>query len=210
MGFNNLRTYLNSPKAAGVHSIYRAAMPAQASTLTYYDILALPNPSSIKDPPTSEAVKTAYRRALLQHHPDKTRETDFTMNTRPSIDQITLAYKTLASSVGRLAYDRSLLLDRPVQQRLISDAGSQDQQCEGFENVDLDDMHVDEMAGLYFLGCHCGRARGYVVTEDELEKHATQGAVNVGCEGCSLWIKVEFGVVDGEAVDEDLRHDKHG
>lgn len=185
-------------------------MPAQASTLTYYDILALPNPTPTMDPTTTDAVKSAYRRALLQHHPDKTRTTDVTRTTRPSIDQITLAYKTLASSAKRLAYNRSLVLNGPVQQRFMSDAGSQDQQCEGFEKVDLDDMHMDEMAGFYFLGCRCGRARGFVVTENELEKHATQGAVNVGCEGCSLWIKVEFGVVDGEAADEDLGHDKHG
>ena len=188
-----------------MHSIRRAAMPAGASTFTYYDILALPIPTSAKDPTTPDAIKTAYRRALLQHHPDKTKTTDAARNARPSIDQITLAYKTLASPTKRLAYDRSL-----VQQRRTSDAASQEQQCEGLENVDLDDMHVDEMAGLYFLGCRCGRARGYVVTENELEKHATQGAVNVGCEGCSLWIKVEFGVVDGEAVDEGLRHGEHG
>ena len=184
-------------------------MPTQASTLTYYDILALPNPTLTKDLTTKEAVKTAYRRALLQHHPDKTKTADAARNAGPSVDQITLAYKTLASSTKRLAYDRSLILSRPVQQRFTSDAGLQDQQCKGFENVDLDDMHVDETAGLYFLGCRCGRARGYIVTENELEKHATQGAVNVGCEGCSLCIKVEFGIIDGEAVDEGLRHDEH-
>ena len=71
-------------------------------------------------------------------------------------------------------------------------------------------MHMDEAAGLCYLGCRCGRVRGYSVTEEELEKHAAQGAVDVGCEGCSLWIRVEFGVVDGEAVEEDLRQGQRG
>ncbi|PVH95012.1 hypothetical protein DM02DRAFT_660514 [Periconia macrospinosa] len=47
--------------------------------------------------------------------------------------------------------------------------------------------------------CHrCGADPGFVVREKELEDAEArgEGEVLVGCRGCSLWVRVEFGVVE--------------
>jgi diphthamide biosynthesis protein 4 len=44
--------------------------------------------------------------------------------------------------------------------------------------------------------CRCGVARGFVIPEQELEDAIGRGEeeVLVGCAGCSLWVRVEFGI----------------
>ena len=95
----------------------------------------------------------------------------------------------------------------------------------GCEMVDLEDMEYECGEGtdgaesaIWYRGCRCGEKRGYVVTEEMLNAASARitsgtagendevemggdggiGTVVVGCEGCSLWIAVEFGIdVDG-------------
>jgi len=76
------------------------------------------------------------------------------------------------------------------------------------QTVDLDELqqqqHPEDEKRWWTRGCRCGEVEGYVVTEVELEEAAADGdgdgvgVVLVGCVGCSLWLKVEFGVVDDE------------
>lgn len=44
--------------------------------------------------------------------------------------------------------------------------------------------------------CRCGDEKGYVILEEELEDAESrgEGEVLVGCGGCSLWVRVGFGV----------------
>ena len=66
----------------------------------------------------------------------------------------------------------------------------------GVENVDLDEMMYNELTEEWAKDCRCGLKRGYIVREEQLEKAAEDGdgEVYIGCEGCSLWIRVLFHV----------------
>ncbi|KAL1595755.1 hypothetical protein SLS60_009444 [Paraconiothyrium brasiliense] len=47
--------------------------------------------------------------------------------------------------------------------------------------------------------CRCGAEKGFVIKERELEEAEARGEkeVLVGCEGCSLWVRVGFDVEEG-------------
>lgn len=64
---------------------------------------------------------------------------------------------------------------------------------------------VDEGEGVWYLGCRCGEERGYVVREGDLERVEGLGEreIVVGCCGCSLWVRVGFGVVEGGDDEEE-------
>jgi len=46
--------------------------------------------------------------------------------------------------------------------------------------------------------CRCGVAAGFVIPEQELEDAICRGEdeLLVGCAGCSLWVRVEFGIAE--------------
>ncbi|KAI9473580.1 MAG: DNAJ heat shock N-terminal domain-containing protein [Benjaminiella poitrasii] len=62
--------------------------------------------------------------------------------------------------------------------------------------VDLDDMEYMEDDGSYSLVCRC--SGDYIITEDELN----EGIDVVGCNNCSLKIRVLYDVVESDADDE--------
>ena len=77
----------------------------------YYTTLSL---SARKHDPTltPAEVKAAYKRALLQHHPDKSTsgpKSGFT------VDSIALAYKILSSPALKSEYDLGLQTARPAR-----------------------------------------------------------------------------------------------
>ena len=47
--------------------------------------------------------------------------------------------------------------------------------------------------------CRCGDEKGFRIVEDELEDAQVRGdnEVLVGCQGCSLWLRVGFEVQEG-------------
>lgn len=65
--------------------------------------------------------------------------------------------------------------------------------------VDLEDLGCDESGEeiVWFRECRCGDERGFLVSEDELEKEVEHGEIVVGCRGCSLWLKVLFAAEEG-------------
>lgn len=192
----------------------------------HYTILNLPFPSSNL---SKQQLKLAYHRALLRHHPDKTQTSDQDQNpsTRPTlnhndgpiytIDEITTAYKTLADPALRAEYDRALRLDRlKIVEREKTGAVFHT----GLEVVDLEDLGFEEgneteapggdddfdndtteTGSFWYRGCRCGDEKGFVLTEEDLEREAEHGEIVVGCRGCSLWMKVLFAVDNGEAED---------
>lgn len=147
---------------------------------------------------TQQDVKQAYKRALLLHHPDKERRTESHTAVRDarasqeavSIDAIAIAFKTLSDPSLRAEYDRELRLS----QKKEGNSGQQKSYHTGLDTVDLDDLAYHETTSTWTRACRCGQKAGFVVSEEELEKHADLGELVTGCRGCSLWLRVLFGV----------------
>ena len=168
---------------------------------THYEVLSIPNLSDVTKP----LLKSAYRRALLINHPDKSRVQsadliyDIEAKVSPSrfsIDQITKAFNVLNDPKSRATYDQELRL-RPEG---VDEAERQAKQIfkTGFETVDLDDLEFDEEKNEWYRSCRCGDERGFLVLESDLEDASEDGEIGVGCRGCSLWIRVLFGVVEDD------------
>lgn len=168
--------------------------------LDYYAILSLS--TRRQDPSLSPSeVKAAYKRALLQHHPDKKAAASQQGHQKPSgeaasnaisIDSIALAYKILSSPALKAEYDVGLQTSR-------GEGGEDDEKDRvfrtGLETVDLDDLVFDDgEKAVWTRGCRCGDDKGFVVTEAELEENEGDGELITGCRGCSLWLRVLFGV----------------
>jgi diphthamide biosynthesis protein 4 len=163
----------------------------------HYETLGLPTPTTgNQTPATAENIKQAYRLALLKHHPDKHKPASVSVS-KPSVDAIKTAYVVLSDPQLRAEYDRGLRLSR--------EPGKEERSFHtGEEVVDLDDLGFDGKKGVWYRACRCGEEKGYVVTEQQLEDEERKGGreVVVGCKGCSLWIRVGFGVVEGEEVND--------
>ena len=180
-------------------------MPSTAKN--HYDLLNL----SCKSELTLAEVKQAYHQTLLTYHPDKIKQgsTSCTgsiskaataVTSVPSIDEIVCAYKVLSDPTKRAAYDAAL------KAQLDIDASGH----AGLESFDLEELDYDEeqdsARGTWSRGCRCGNEQGYIVTEEELQ-HSNQtdqqdgyrgtGEVLVGCQGCSLLIRVTYAVAAG-------------
>lgn len=157
----------------------------------HYEILGLPNPHGMTQQISPLDVKAAYRRALLQHHPDKANGVNAVAGpvAKYTVDQLRLAYSTLSDPASRSSYDQS--------QRLASNLEDGKSQP-GLELVDLDDLGFNEAECTWYRGCRCGNERGFLITEQELEDNAESGEVITGCRGCSLCLKVKFVVIDDD------------
>ncbi|KAL4913209.1 heme peroxidase [Aspergillus aurantiobrunneus] len=123
-----------------------------------------------------------------------------------TVDEITTAYKTLSDPSLRAEYDRVLRLDRNRVAGRDKNWGAVFHT--GLEVVDLEDLVCDEDAdadadagAVWYRGCRCGDERGFLVSEQDLEREVDSGEVVVGCRGCSLWMKVLFAVQDDDGGD---------
>ena len=156
--------------------------------LNYYEVLELPAHAQEQHTVTKQDIKVAYRRALLQHHPDKSSVHESPPLPKPkyTVDDITTAYKILSDTPARSEFDRQLRLYASQFQKTAAKPMS------GLETVDLDDLEYDDAAGIWYRICRCGNAKGYLITENDLEKEAEYGEIVTGCGGCSIWLKVVF------------------
>lgn len=164
---------------------------------THYQILNLsPSILSTQHDP-APLIKRAYRRALLQNHPDKaTSSQKPTVPERAySIDQITKAFNILSSPAQRAAYDTSLRLQSNPEGHGL---GTKFQT--GVENTDLDDLDFDAQEECWYRSCRCGNERGYLFQEDDLVEVSDEGELMVGCLDCSLWLRVHFAVIEDEEI----------
>lgn len=173
---------------------------------TYYEILALPAAlRTCAIPP--QTLRTAYRRALLQNHPDKSSSKTVLSGKHGksgegkvySIDEISLAFAVLGDLKAKAEYDTSIL------RNAASGKAKEEEFRTGVEVVDLDDLVfvADNTAegdvdgeGIWYRSCRCGDERGFEVREEDLEEAVGEGEVSVGCKGCSLWLRVLFGVLE--------------
>lgn len=169
------------------------AVMSKELPLSHYEILGLSSPNGTDSKISLLDIKSAYRRALLRHHPDKSGSifgtTANAACSKYSVDQLLLAYKTLIDPASRLQYDQSLKT-ASVGTTYVEISHP------GLESVDLDDLEFDEAQATWYRGCRCGNERGFVISEGELEEDAEIGEVVTGCRGCSLWLRVTFAVAD--------------
>lgn len=117
-----------------------------------------------------------------------------------SIDQITQAYSVLSKAQTRAEYDKEL----KIQHATTDEGGVKGRQGfrTGIETVDLDDLEVDEAQGTWYRSCRCGDDKGFLITEADLEEAAEDREISVGCKGCSLWLKVLFGVMEDDTEEK--------
>jgi diphthamide biosynthesis protein 4 len=178
---------------------------------TYYEILGLSQRSS--GALSRQDVKAAYHFTLLRYHPDKANVSLSNERRLPrqheeiyTVDQIMEAYTVLASPITRAAYDKELELSAAGTNGGLAKEALH----AGVEVYDLEDLVYDEHRTIWSRGCRCGCPHGYVLTEAELERESNEGEIYVACKGCSLWIKVLFGMMasDREMEEDEARHRK--
>ncbi|EPY51523.1 diphthamide biosynthesis protein Dph4 [Schizosaccharomyces cryophilus OY26] len=127
---------------------------------------------------TDEQVKEAYRKALIQSHPDKRKDI---LPGRYSVDQIREAFQAIGSTE-----DRENFLKTKESER-----------AQYYSVVDLSEF--DELEdGSYYYPCRCGELGGYVVTEENLENEESI----IPCLGCSLTIQVAYEVVETDGSEQ--------
>lgn len=152
--------------------------------LNCYTVLALESPNSSLATVGRQAIKDAYRRALLKNHPDKVR------NAKAyTIDAITYAYKTLIDPVQRVQHDKQLKLKIPEK-----DDHGYDEYHTGMDTVDLDELHYDEIQNNWHRDCRCGDPKGFTFDEKDLQGSIEHGELVAECPGCSLQLRVIFAV----------------
>lgn len=188
------------------------------ATPSHYEVLSLPQPlldETSDDRVVPTIVKQAYHRALLRHHPDKaptkptTTASPFPSSTTTpaapatfTVDQITTAYNTLSRPALRAEYNAHL---RTLPAKNTTTTSTPSAFQTGIETLDLDDLAAEEDsrsgATTWFKPCRCGNERGFVLGEPDLEEAGDLGELIVGCQDCSLWLRVCFAVMedgDGE------------
>lgn len=172
-------------------------MTSFSSTQNHYEVLSLTLASSKGEAHTLSDIKSAYHRALLAHHPDKSLPST---SSRPkyTVDQITQAYRILSDPASRSSFDRQLRLNTNPITFTKDSVTSVSKTGTASETVDLDDLNYDDHQRLWFRECRCGQTKGYVVTESHLEHRAADGEAIVGCAGCSLWLRILFATVEDE------------
>jgi len=112
---------------------------------SHYEILGLPEAIRNESNIPAQTLRGAYRRALLQNHPDKSqlspKSTLTSKNTVYSIDQISEAFSILSDARSRARYDKELKL----QNDGANAEGQKGRQAfrTGVETEDLDDLKFD-------------------------------------------------------------------
>ncbi|CAL1675015.1 unnamed protein product [Lasius platythorax] len=132
--------------------------------MNYYEVLGCNKDS------TDEEIKRAYRRRLLQFHPDKSGATD-----SHEFHNVTEAWRILGYPQSRRQYDAACKqeeledTDGPVYMHISPS--------------DLEECNED----LLFYRCRCGDR--YFVERDNLRKK--NALLQIMCDGCTLTIIVK-------------------
>lgn len=164
----------------------------------HYTVLGLPPPRRTGDTNlASDAIKAAYRRTLLLHHPDKVASNNgsLTVGHRSdvsssfTVDQIVKAYECLSDPVARTEYEHDFL---NLPNYLL--AVDRSKNVDALDKFDLEDFEYNESSQSWSKSCRCGGA--YTVTVAELDSTAAEGELVLTCYSCSLCIKVTFASID--------------
>ncbi|WPG98700.1 Hypothetical protein R9X50_00149400 [Acrodontium crateriforme] len=156
--------------------------------LNFYDILSLEAKQHLPLIPPQE-IKNAYKQALLKHHPDKATIGAGQLSVSDvTVDDISLAYKTISDPKLRADYDQAW----KISQANDFTATNGRVHKTGLDTIDLDALDYDEASRTWSKGCRCGDTQGFIVSEANLEDHIEDGELTIGCKGCSLWLRILF------------------
>lgn len=184
-------------------------------TKNYYDVLGCPLPRLGATSLNNDLdLRKAYKLALLAAHPDK--QPIGAIPTPPSgahtpkrgpysVDDVKEAYAVLGDAKKRKEYNEFLFRHASLRtgDGSIHGEAREGDFILGLEMLDLSDfetLDVDEQEDVqgaeWTRACRCGNEEGFRIREEELEDAEKRGEkeVLVGCEGCSLWVRVGFDV----------------
>ncbi|CAH6718534.1 diphthamide biosynthesis protein 4 [[Candida] jaroonii] len=137
--------------------------------MNYYEVLGL------TPPVTEKEIRSAYKKALLLHHPDKVKTSEKTI----SIDLINKAYHTLIND------------NEEYQKQVIFGDG-----LDIFNLADFEEKKIDDGVEFYMKCPRCRTESGIKLTEDDLiggaQQENNEYEVIVQCGDCSLWIRVQY------------------
>ncbi|KAG7452052.1 DnaJ-domain-containing protein [Guyanagaster necrorhizus] len=140
----------------------------------FYQVLSISRSASLPE------IKAAYRKMLLQHHPDKSTlrkegqvHVDFTV--------IQEAYFILSDPVLRHSYDVEILQKRTT-------GGPRPAQVVSLDDFDEEQSMSDSDHSAWTYKCRCGGV--YTITDKEMEV----GHHSIACSSCSevIWVGYEL------------------
>uniref|UniRef100_A0A915IAA5 Uncharacterized protein n=1 Tax=Romanomermis culicivorax TaxID=13658 RepID=A0A915IAA5_ROMCU len=125
-------------------------------------------------------IKSAYRRLLLQNHPDKNQDDDKKLKCTEKYIFIQRAYKILGESTSRMEYNswlREQRLRRKDEHLIIYDS----------INLDVIDDNEHGPVESHSVPCRCGDF--FHVKRNDID--ALIDFVLIPCGVCSLYLKIE-------------------
>jgi diphthamide biosynthesis protein 4 len=158
---------------------------------TYYDVL------SVKEDASYVEIRTSYRSAILNYHPDKLQNTRQASDPEDESDdrfmKVQKAWEILGNSMSRAVYDSKLRALR--------------QDTEVSEDISLEEMMVEDNGEIFemFYQCQCGdyfsidssefEKMGYTLSRDEChisiqKPDALPASVVLPCGSCSLQVRL--------------------
>ncbi|KTW30110.1 hypothetical protein T552_00588 [Pneumocystis carinii B80] len=129
---------------------------------------------------TNEELREAYRKRLLQVHPDKQYKNSISteLSLKPEFsDEYCLSIDDIRQSFYRL------------QQELLETLPKESMTSVFYETVYLEDFTYSVCNNEFSLSCRCGDM--FILSSQEIQA----GEAIVSCNGCSLWIRVISNII---------------
>ncbi|CAI0465229.1 unnamed protein product [Linum tenue] len=160
---------------------------------SHYEIL------SVKEGASYEEIRSGYRSAILNSHPDKAHNTsDSSAAADDKFLRVQKAWEVLSDSRSRVAYDNELRASRRQQDASVSgdidlmDRGGDDVVVELCYDCRCGDCFSVDSSDLERMGYKLSRDRDYVWFEDDEGASRSAASVVVPCGSCSLRVRLSI------------------
>lgn len=162
-------------------------------------------------PPTQKPSSGVSSSNSSSNSNSSTSKTTSTTTTSYTIDQIITAHTILSTPSTKKLYDQSLRTSNVGGMNNNNNDNDATFQT-GIETIDLDDLSSTDTADntqeeespppttFWWKSCRCGNPQGFRFGEADLEEAGELGELIVGCQDCSLWLRVHFAVVVDDEV----------
>ncbi|CAI0465231.1 unnamed protein product [Linum tenue] len=157
---------------------------------SHYEIL------SVKEGASYEEIRSGYRSAILNSHPDKAHNTsDSSAAADDKFLRVQKAWEVLSDSRSRVAYDNELRASRRQQDASVSgdidlmDVEERGETIELIHQCDCGDYFSVDSVELQKLGYKLCKGSGHVWFQSPFK---CLGSVVVPCEHCSLGIRLSI------------------